>query len=177
MAPYVEPGITDGNITHIQVNAWREGAIAAYMLEDAISSEENRAASGVSDAWVQTYGLLQATQPQTLQPYIPERLLLWIQPETLRYDDPIEWSLESVSLATLYESGTDYGWLGNQVVLEGDQSATVYNLIEENRTVLFAEGDLYYSVIARPLFPYELPTGSMAIPEFENEPTQPLTCS
>lgn len=111
------------------------------------------------------YQLISTYQPPTaLDPYVPERLLLWVEPTT---DTDItnlpEWPAEFPRLSELRADPTS-----SKVIIEGDLILPLLELFHYQMDwQVFREGETAYDVILRPLLPHETPR------QFSMYPGQP----
>lgn len=134
-----------GGYYHIQVNGPLNNRVGIYGdYWDYAIDEVTRA-----------YELVSNYQPPIiLTPYIPERLILWMEPTTDTVSNSLpDWPANLPSLAALRDPTT------SQVVIEGDLILPLMELFEYQLGGFkqFREGDTNYNVILRPLLPHETP--------------------
>jgi TolB protein len=119
--------------------------------------------------------------PTTLAPFVPEHLLLWIEPLT-EMEDPItdvevaslpDWPTELPPLSELRSDP-----ISPKVVIEGELILPLMKLFSYRMTQQeFREGEIGYRVILRPLLPHENPR---EFPSYGGEAVAfnlPFTCN
>ncbi len=101
------------------------------------------------------YQLISTYQPPTtLAPYVPERLLLWVEPTTdTELASLPEWPAEFPPLSELRSDPVN-----PKVVIEGDLILPLMELFDYRMGwQVFREGEKGYDVTLRPLLPHETP--------------------
>ncbi|MCA9884513.1 MAG: PD40 domain-containing protein [Anaerolineae bacterium] len=120
------------------------------------------------------YQLVSTYQPPTtISPYVPERLLLWVEPTaTIELDSLPNWPDEITPLSELHSDPSSHN-----VIIEGDLVTPLMELFDyQMAQQIFHEGDQSYKVILRPLLPHETPYSFSVSPNKSAEFKLPFHC-
>lgn len=150
--------------TVIEVHAWRSQDIVHYalalMVEDAYAQYAQRdlaACRCVPTALRETYRFLRYYEPDRLEPYVPEEVLLLVTEDNHIWGaEP--WSVAGISLTQVLRESDEPG-LGT-LLLHGEEGRFVYQAL--GGTILtrpYTQGGRSFWVMARPLLPYESAAG------------------
>lgn len=157
---------TDGAGSHvIQVNGPINNTVKFYEPHRDYLIDEIAAADQ----------LISSFKPsETLVTYVPENLLLWIEP-TLNEDltNLPDWPSEISPLVELRSDPSN-----SKVVVEREMILPLMDLFENRMSQQrFREGDMSYDVILRPLLPHETPHNFSIIPSNQSDVFElPFTC-
>jgi len=168
-----QPPVAGGEITFIEVAAWRNQSIALYQLKDWIEDpywlERLSKCDGchkspeIKPALLSTYRLIDTYSPPGAEIYHPEQLALWLSDPELA-GEPVDWALGSPSLSLLDEMSRCVDASQRQaVVLSGSKAESVASyinqVINQGLSPIFAEDSLVYQISSRWLLPYEQAAG------------------
>jgi len=167
------PPLAGGEITYIEVTAWRNQRIAFYQLKDwledpnwldrLLGCDDCRKAPEIKPALAETYWLLEDLEIPGAAIYQPASLALWLSEPQLA-GDPVDWSLSSPSLTRL--AGMSQCSLATQhqaVVLTGSEAertaSYINQVIKQGFSPIFTENGSVFQVTTHWLLPYEQAAG------------------
>ncbi|MGB8251629.1 MAG: hypothetical protein WCF08_00305 [Anaerolineaceae bacterium] len=168
-----QPPVAGGEITFIEVAAWRNQSIALYQLKDWIEDpnwlerllkcDGCRKSPEIKPALINTYRLIENFSPPGIGIYHPQQLALWLSYPELA-GEPVDWALGSPSLNRLAEmSRCANAGQRQAVVLRGSEAESVAGyinqVINEGLSPIFTEDSLVYQISSRWLLPYEQAAG------------------
>lgn len=161
--------IAGGEITYIDVSAWREQHIALYQLTDwledpgwldrLLGCKNCRVPPEISPALSNTFRLLEDFSLPGSSPYHPTSLAVWLSTPELA-GEPVNWTLGSPTLGRLAEmSRCTVPGQTQAVLLSGSEAESLAGFVSQvtnqGLSPIFSEGSLVYQVTTRWLFPYE----------------------
>jgi hypothetical protein len=165
--------IAGGEISYIDVSAWREQHIALYQLTDwledpnwldrLLDCNDCREPPEIKPALSDTYWLLDGYSVPGSVTYSPSSLAVWLSPPELA-GEPVEWTLGSPTLGRLAEMSrcTEPGQR-QAVVLSGSEAENLAGFINQitnqGLSPVFSKGSLVFQVTTRWLLPYEQAAG------------------
>jgi len=171
-ASYQTP-LAGGEISYIEVAAWRSQLIALYQLKDwledpkwldrLLDCDDCRKAPEIKPALSETYWLLEDLEIPGAVVYQPASLALWLSEPQLA-GDPVDWAVSTPSLSRL--AGMSQCPTAGQyqaVVLTGDDAENTSNyinqVINQGHSPIFEENGVVYQITTRWLLPYEQAAG------------------
>ena len=124
----------------------------------------------------QSFLFFRNERPGGMQPYHPDRLLLWVEPGRGAAPQGLDvqsWPHDLPGLATL-SGGSD----GRGIVLKGGAVETIMALFDQHPGgLLFSQFGNRYYVAARPLLPHETPENISLIPATARSFPLPFDCT
>jgi hypothetical protein len=165
--------ITGGEITYIDVSAWREQNIALYQLTDwledpnwlngLLDCDNCREPPLIKPALANTYWLLDGYSVPGSVTYHPSSLAVWLSAPELA-GEPVDWTLGTPTLGRLSEMSRCVETGQHQaVVLSGSEAENLASFINQitnqGLSPIFSEGSLTFQVTTRWLLPYEQAAG------------------
>jgi hypothetical protein len=165
--------IAGGEITYIEVSAWRSQHIALYQLKDwledpnwldrLLECNDCRKPPEIKSALSETYWLLDSLEIPGTEVFHPESLALWLSEPELA-GEPADWSLSSPSLSRLAGMSQCQNPDQHQaVVLTGSEAESVASyinqVINQGLSPIFSENGLVHQISTRWLLPYEQAAG------------------
>lgn len=180
---YERPGQDHLLTTNILVKSWENRSVSVDGLEEAI---QNFDIGGYSPPELtNTYWYLSSIRPDDAIPYSPKQVSLILN--RIDEDNSAEiWPLSEPSLHELGDglqpskglSPRDY----RDFLFDGNQAAEIHDIFQYDHSKLFMEGEEYFRVSYRPLFPYEIwhsktDWGEVRFTDFEYTPTVNFSCT
>jgi hypothetical protein len=165
--------IAGGEITYIDVSAWREQHIALYQLTDwledpnwlnrLLDCDNCREPPLIKPALANTYWLLDGFSVPGSVTYHPSSLAVWLSAPELA-GEPVDWTLGSPTLGRLLEmSRCAEAGQRQAVILGGSEAENLASFINQitnqGLSPIFSEGSLVFQVSTRWLLPYEQAAG------------------
>jgi hypothetical protein len=165
--------IVGGEITYLEVKAWREQSIALYQLTDwlddpnwlnrLLDCSNCREPPLIKPALGNTYWLLDGYSVPGSVPYHPPSLAVWLSAPELA-GEPVDWTLGSPTLGRLAEmSRCAEPGQRQAIVLSGSEAENLAGFINQTTnqglSPIFSEGLLTFQVTTRWLLPYEQAAG------------------
>ena len=165
--------LAGGEISYIEVTAWRSQRIALYQLEDwlkdpnwldrLLGCDDCRKAPEIKPALSETYWLLEDLEIPGAVVYHPPSLAVWLSESQLA-GDPVDWELNAPSLSRLAGmSQCPFKDQRQAAVITGDEAESVAGYINQviNRggAPIFQENGVIYQISTRWLLPYEQAAG------------------
>jgi hypothetical protein len=165
--------LAGGEISYIEVTAWRSQHIALYQLEDwledpnwldrLLGCDDCRKAPEIKPALFETYWLLENLKIPRAVVYQPPSLALWLSEPQLA-GDPVDWALSAPSLSRLVGM-SQCASVGQRqaAVLTGGEAERVASyinhVINQGLSPIFEENGTIYQISTRWLLPYEQAAG------------------
>jgi hypothetical protein len=165
--------LAGGEITYLEVSAWREQRIALYQLTDwledpnwlgrLLDCDGCREPPEIKPALSETYWLLDGFSVPGAVTYHPSSLAVWLSAPELA-GEPVDWTLGALTLSRL-AGMTQCPNAGQQqaVMLSGSEAENLASYINQitnqGLSPIFSEGSLVYQVTTRWLLPYEQAAG------------------
>jgi hypothetical protein len=171
-ASYQTP-LAGGEITYINVAAWRNQHIALYQLKDwledpnwldrLLDCDNCRETPEIKPALSETYWLLDGFEISGREVFHPQSLALWLSESDLA-GEPVDWTLGTPTLSRLAAmSQCQAAGQRQAVVLTGSEAQSVAGFINgitnQGLSPIFSENGMILQVSSRWLFPYEQAAG------------------
>ncbi len=165
--------LAGGEISYIEVTAWRSQRIALYQLGDwlkdpnwldrLLGCDDCRKAPEIKPALSETYWLLEDLEIPGAVVYQPPSLALWLSEPQLA-GDPVDWSLNAPSLSRLagMSQCPAKGQRKAAVITDGEAESVasyINQVINQGGAPIFQENGVIYQISTRWLLPYEQAAG------------------
>ncbi len=149
---YVATKVEQHSITHITVKSWRQRSFSGVELERAIffKGSDGKAPPALE----RTYNRLKNYLPKNTEPYLPERIALYIA--QFDRDDTQPWDKSLLPLKELLQKKARVAY-DEPVALEGKEASAIFNFMKNKWDGFFQQDGLTYRVEIVPLLPLRNP--------------------